>query len=313
MTAVIEWKMQKATPPLKVSSYIDKTRKRTVDTTVPITIPMENPVLHNTSEYEKNIVVKCDHYISGCAVECPECNKFFPCRKCHDKENSVLNSALSHEQKCSHQMDIKYNRILTNYIVCLKCNTKHDLRQCENITHCLNCNNKFGNYCCTKCILFTFDSSIKITHCDKCNQCNIVTGSGLTHCDYCGCCVENEKYHSCKNHEYCAMCQTMLCENIYLHARTSCIHFVCRDCGHNFYAKKQTKSGPYEHYEMISILMSKTDDFKFDPKVPPKTKCDICSSEIKWIDLDHNVAPPAVQAVHIKKSEDISLLHGLFD
>ena len=48
--------------------------------------------------------IKCDHYDRGCDIFCSTCNKFYPCRLCHDIYE-----------------DHKLDRFSINLIRCRKC------------------------------------------------------------------------------------------------------------------------------------------------------------------------------------------------
>ena len=64
---------------------------------------------------------------------------------------------------------------------------------------CEECKTVFGNYFCSKCILFDNNTSKKQFHCDECGICRQGGQENYFHCKTCHCCLslEIEKTHKC--------------------------------------------------------------------------------------------------------------------
>lgn len=68
----------------------------------------------------------CSHYIRRCALVTPCCEKTYPCRFCHDKEEN-------------HELD----RSSVEFIKCTQCSTIQEVG-----LHCTECGIRFGMYAC---------------------------------------------------------------------------------------------------------------------------------------------------------------------
>jgi hypothetical protein len=97
-------------------------------------------------EIPNNIFYGCKHYLRGCKILCPTCQKFFPCRVCHDKESD-------------HELE---RRSVTD-VFCYNC---------EHIVpigmKCAECKSLFGSYYCDKCKLINGNPMQDNYHCDEC-------------------------------------------------------------------------------------------------------------------------------------------------
>ena len=94
----------------------------------------------------------CPHYKRGCAKQCDECKEFFPCRFCHNEAKSDL------EKDAKKQHEI--NRFAVKLVKCLNCaNVQKPSAKCE------GCGLKFGNYFCSICNLWDYDTSKEQFHC----------------------------------------------------------------------------------------------------------------------------------------------------
>ena len=81
----------------------------------------------NNTENEEEIIIKsCSHYIRNCMIYANCCNKYYPCRLCHDEEE-----------------DHKINRYEIKTIICKECKTIQD-----SSNQCINCNIQFAEYFC---------------------------------------------------------------------------------------------------------------------------------------------------------------------
>ena len=58
-----------------------------------------NPNHNKKKEEEKKII--CKHYKRSCLLKCPDCDKFYPCRVCHDEhEDHKMDRSRVKEIKC---------------------------------------------------------------------------------------------------------------------------------------------------------------------------------------------------------------------
>jgi RING finger/CHY zinc finger protein 1 len=124
-----------------------------------------------------DITNNCGHYIRGCKLLAPCCNKFFDCRICHDIEMD------------ENEKDIKKQHKLINSnvqtMMCKCCNLIQNFAQ-----YCKKCNSCMGTYYCEICKFVDNNNKQKYYHCDKCGICRRGTIDNIKHCDNCGCCFE---------------------------------------------------------------------------------------------------------------------------
>lgn len=110
----------------------------------------------------------CAHYKRNCHKKCEKCDKFYPCRFCHD------------EQVLQH----KFDRFQTKEMKCLFCETIQPIGK-----ECITCSKQMGVYYCDICKLVDNDSSKSIFHCSDCGVCRLGNPSDFEHCKICGICV----------------------------------------------------------------------------------------------------------------------------
>lgn len=140
-----------------------------------------------TEERSDNEIMECPHYQRKCLLECHQCNKFYPCRVCHDDNED-------------HEM----NRHEVKKIKCKECLTIQEPNK-----FCINtdCKIEFAHYFCAICNLYVDDKEKIITHCDKCGICRV---GKVKHCDICDMCYNEETFdnHICnvKFDYQCAIC-----------------------------------------------------------------------------------------------------------
>ena len=119
-------------------------------------------------------LIQCKHYDRGCHMKCNTCNKFYPCRICHDENE-----------------DHKLDRFSVNTVQCKKCS------QIQAPTkNCQNCGHLFGMYFCSVCNLWDNLDKEKF-HCDKCGICRIGKRDDWVHCDRCNHCYRPDFEHKC--------------------------------------------------------------------------------------------------------------------
>lgn len=167
-----------------------------------------------------NIV--CEHYKKGCDVECPTCNKFYPCRLCHDTYE-----------------DHKLDRFGINKIRCKKCKFIQTPSQ-----KCINCNSLFGFYYCPICHLWEFTNKC-IFHCDKCGICRVGRKQDFVHCDKCNMCITRKHYengHKCVENSTkanCPVCNEYMFDSTENTSVLPCGHSMHEDCLKNLISKKK--------------------------------------------------------------------------
>ena len=197
-------------------------------------------------ESETNL--KCTHYIRKCDIQCFECEKFYPCRICHDENN-----------------DHKLDRFKINKIKCRICNTVQVPSQT-----CTNCKQMFSTYYCNVCNLWESDGSKKIFHCGKCGICRIGCRTDYIHCDKCNHCYSKEFYenHKCvsdNTHTNCPICEEYMFDSKSPISILKCGHSIHRKCWEDLlkhgdykcpFCKKTVTNGMEEQWKMYDMLAS---------------------------------------------------------
>lgn len=108
-------------------------------------------------EEEHEIITElgCSHYKRNVKVQCAACEKWYPCRLCHDEaEEHVL------------------PRKLTKHMLCMLCS--HPQKASDT---CTKCGESAASYYCSVCKLWSDDVDKHIYHCDECGICRV--GHGL--------------------------------------------------------------------------------------------------------------------------------------
>lgn len=163
-------------------------------------------------------IMGCPHYQRNCKIECFICNKWYPCRFCHDLEIH------------GHQLP----RSKTRHILCMFCETPQLPSQiCANI----NCGKVLSHYYCEKCKLFDNDLNKDIYHCDDCGICRL--GQGLNqdffHCKGCNACIsiDLQNDHRCienSTHSNCTICGEYMFSSIKPVVFMQCGHPIHQSC-----------------------------------------------------------------------------------
>lgn len=97
----------------------------------------------------------CSHYKRNVKVQCAACEKWYPCRLCHDEaEDHIL------------------PRKLTKHMLCMLCG--HAQKASDT---CTKCGESAASYYCSICKLWSDDVDKHIYHCDDCGICRV--GHGL--------------------------------------------------------------------------------------------------------------------------------------
>lgn len=106
-------------------------------------------------EHEIITELGCSHYKRNVKVQCAACEKWYPCRLCHDEaEEHVL------------------PRKLTKHMLCMLCS--HPQKASDT---CTKCGESAASYYCSICKLWSDDVDKHIYHCDECGICRV--GHGL--------------------------------------------------------------------------------------------------------------------------------------
>lgn len=168
----------------------------------------------------------CQHYTRKCWIKAACCNKYYPCRLCHDEAED-------------HQID----RRATQFIACTSCGEmEHPIAP-----NCRKCGARFAKYFCKPCRLYNDDPNKHAYHCEKCGICRVGKGLGIDnyHCDKCNTCVpiDRKDSHPCREHNLDANCP--ICN---VHMGTSTEPSYVLRCSHPIHVKcleGYLKSGRY--------------------------------------------------------------------
>ncbi|CAN8068630.1 unnamed protein product [Agarophyton chilense] len=157
----------------------------------------------------------CNHYRRNCWILADCCDRYFPCRRCHD------------EQTQTHQID----RYATKMVACVKCG---DVDQPVR-SHCRSCGVQFARYFCGVCKFYDDTPGRHAYHCEGCGMCRVGKGLGIDnyHCYGCGNCIPMafKDKHPCRERSLDANCP--ICTE-YLATSTDPMVFL--RCGHTMHA-----------------------------------------------------------------------------
>ncbi|KAF3172955.1 hypothetical protein TWF225_009934 [Orbilia oligospora] len=157
----------------------------------------------------------CAHYRRNVKLQCSTCDKWYPCRFCHDdKEEHAL------------------IRKDTKNMLCMPCGTAQPAAQT-----CRQCSRYAASYYCDKCKLWDDDPTRTIYHCNDCGICRIGRGLGkdFFHCKKCGVCmsIELEGQHRCIERSTdcdCPICGEYLFTSVNTVVFMTCGHSIHLDC-----------------------------------------------------------------------------------
>ncbi|ODQ78480.1 hypothetical protein BABINDRAFT_162692 [Babjeviella inositovora NRRL Y-12698] len=166
------------------------------------------PSYHN----EEKGVLGCSHYQRNCKIECSRCQKWYPCRFCHDSD--------------PHNSCKQLIRKETRHILCQRCFTPQEPSET-----CVNCEATFALYFCAACVLYDNDPYKDIYHCDGCGICRLGLGLGkdFYHCKGCNACISTslQSTHKCLEQSTARDCP--IC-NEFMFTSTKTVVFM--PCGH---------------------------------------------------------------------------------
>ncbi|EPS37140.1 hypothetical protein H072_9223 [Dactylellina haptotyla CBS 200.50] len=160
-------------------------------------------------------ILGCSHYRRNVKLQCSTCEKWYPCRFCHDDK----------EQHSLIRKD-------TKNMLCMFCGTAQPAAQT-----CRQCVRYAATYYCDKCKLWDDDPTRTIYHCNDCGICRIGRGLGkdFFHCKKCGVCmsIELEGQHRCIERSTdcdCPICGEYLFTSINTVVFMTCGHSIHLDC-----------------------------------------------------------------------------------
>ena len=115
----------------------------------------------------------CMHYLRNVKIQCFDCNRWFPCRHCHDQASDL---------PFPHAL----RRKMTRNMLCQLCRTPQPAAEV-----CANCLEWTAYYYCAICKLWDNDNNKRIYHCDDCGICRLGEGLGkdFVHCKKCRVCI----------------------------------------------------------------------------------------------------------------------------
>lgn len=154
----------------------------------------------------------CPHYKRNVKMQCNNCERWYPCRLCHDEvEDHIL------------------PRRQTKHMLCMLCNTPQPVSQT-----CKMCGKLAASYYCSICKLWSDDPNKSIYHCDDCGICRLGQGLGkdFFHCKTCAACmsIQAEPTHKCI--EKSTQCDCPICGE-YLFTSNKSVAFM--RCGHSIH------------------------------------------------------------------------------
>ncbi|KAF3905785.1 hypothetical protein AA313_de0204563 [Arthrobotrys entomopaga] len=166
---------------------------------------------------EEDGILGCAHYQRNVKLQCSTCDKWYPCRFCHD-------------DKEGHSLIRKD----TKNMLCMFCGTAQPAAQT-----CRQCVRYAALYYCDKCKLWDDDPTRTIYHCSDCGICRIGRGLGkdFFHCKKCGVCmsIELEGQHRCIERSTdcdCPICGEYLFTSVNTVVFMTCGHSIHLDCYH---------------------------------------------------------------------------------
>lgn len=167
----------------------------------------------------------CQHYQRNVKLQCFDCNKWYPCRFCHDEAPG---------------QDHKLPRFQTRYMLCMLCWTPQRASDC-----CAACQQPSAYYYCDICKLWENRQSKPIYHCYDCGICRKGLGLGkdFFHCQKCSACIPTsiETSHRCI--ERSTDCDCPICGEYMFTSPKPVVFMVC---GHSIHKKC------YDQHMMVS-------------------------------------------------------------
>lgn len=156
----------------------------------------------------------CQHYERSVKLQCFDCDKWYPCRLCHNS-----------------QEDHELPRFQTRHMLCMLCTTPQLVSDI-----CVNCGELAAQYYCNICKLWENRSSKPIYHCPDCGICRRGLGLGkdYVHCKTCCACIPTSIETSHKCIERSTDCDCPICGE-YMFSSPRPVVFML--CGHSIHKK----------------------------------------------------------------------------
>ena len=167
----------------------------------------------------------CRHYIRRCEIYTSCCERYFPCRLCHDAHAESLD--LDHPT-CTPEV--------VTQLRCVSCGSEQPPGGSDGqTTTCASCHVSFGAYACIPCRLFDDDVSKQQFHCDGCGICRVGGRANFFHCVTCGACFATSTSgdHKCipgVTKQNCPVCLDDLFGSVLALAVLGCGHVLHRSC-----------------------------------------------------------------------------------
>lgn len=150
----------------------------------------------------------CEHYSRNCWIKAACCDRYYPCRRCHDAAEN-------------HAID----RTATKFVACVVCGDK-DQPVAES---CRTCGVRFARYFCKTCRFYDDSPENEVYHCDDCGMCKRGKREDFRHCHKCNTCIPTAVFdnHPCRERNLDSNCP--ICGD-YLGTSTEQVIFLA--CGH---------------------------------------------------------------------------------
>ncbi|CAH0001897.1 unnamed protein product [Clonostachys byssicola] len=177
-----------------------------------IETPHIEPALSSVTETVPQL--GCPHYERNVKLQCATCDKWYPCRLCHDNEE-----------------DHNLPRFETKHMLCMLCETPQKVSDV-----CINCGELAASYYCGVCKLWENRQSKPIYHCSDCGICRRGFGLGkdYVHCKTCCACIPTSIELSHKCIERSTDCDCPICGE-YMFSSPRPVVFMA--CGHSIHKK----------------------------------------------------------------------------
>jgi RING finger and CHY zinc finger domain-containing protein 1 len=210
--------------------------------------------------------VSCEHYSNNNLIRFECCQRFYPCRMCHDAAEG-------------HRAD----RYSITQMLCIKCSTAQ-----LKAGMCCNCSSPMSTYFCPKCNLWD-SSSEPVFHCDKCNVCRRGNAESVLHCDYCQVCllIEGPASHTHVENTAggnCPICAEDMSESVVPLVLLLCGHTLHRACYNSFVKESYTCPICIRSTGDATLMNERIEELlKIDlggrsESIPGQVKCNDCNT-----------------------------------
>lgn len=165
----------------------------------------------------------CIHYQRGCWIKANCCNRYYPCRRCHDAAED-------------HEID----RHATKFVGCKGCGAEDQPVG----PNCNSCHMRFARYFCSICLFFDDEEGSEVYHCEKCGICRVGKGLGIdnVHCERCDVCVPMAVANSHPCRELALDCACPICNERMAQSTEQVVFALCGHAMHSSCFVQHTKS-----------------------------------------------------------------------